>query len=89
MGMAKRIRAAKAPSLANRMKKRSNKSRKLNLGKNPKDSALWDKFKTLKRNYKQINIGLDLNNQNYILDNAEIKEDGEENANLTDIRLLK
>lgn len=89
MGIKKRIRAYKAPNLSNKLKKRSSKSRKLNLMKNPINTELWDKFKTLKRNYKKIDIGLDLNNQNYILDNAEIKEDDEKIATFTDIRLLK
>lgn len=89
MGIKKRIRAYKAPNLSNKLKKRSRKSRKLNLMKDPKNTELWDKFQTLKRNYKRIDIGLDLNNQNYILDNAEIKEEDEKTANFTDIRLLK
>lgn len=89
MGIKKRIRAYKAPNLSNKLKKRSGKSRKLNLMKDPKSTNLWDKFQTLKRNYKKIDIALDLNNQNHILDNAQIQEEDEKLAQFTDIRLLK
>jgi hypothetical protein len=55
---------------------------------NPKGTVLWDKFKTLKRNYKQIDIGLNLNSQNEILDNAKEFKDTDATTGTTDIRYL-
>lgn len=54
----------------------------------PKNTNLWDKFKSLKANYKQIDIGLNLNTQNDILDNAETFKDNNETVGYTDIRYL-
>jgi hypothetical protein len=89
MGVQRRIRAHKAPNLANKLKKRSKKSRKLNLMADPKHTDLWDKFKTLKRNYKQIDIGLNLNEQNHILDNAVPFEDNDRTSGYNNMRMLK
>jgi hypothetical protein len=89
MGIRRRIRAYKAPNLANKLKRRSKKSRKLNLMKNPENTDLWDKFQTLKRNYKSIDIGLNLNSQNEILDTATPFKDNDDTVGYTDIRYLK
>lgn len=89
MGIRRRIRAYKAPNLANKLKRRSKKSRKLNLMKNPQNTDLWNKFQTLKKNYKQIDIGLNLNSQNEILDTATPFKDNDQTIGYTDIKLLK
>jgi hypothetical protein len=89
MGIRKRIRAHRAPNLSNKLKKRSRKSRKLNLMKNPENKDIWNKFQTLKANYKRIDIGLNLNSQNEILDTATPFQHNDATAGYTDIRLLK
>jgi Ribosome biogenesis protein Nop16 len=89
MGVQRRIRAHKAPNLANKLKKRSKKSRKLNLMADPKNTELWDKFQSLKKNYKNINIGLKLNDEKEIIDNATPVEDTEATAGYMNIKMLK
>ena len=89
MGVKRRIRAYKAPNLANKLKKRSRKSRKLNLMENPSDTVLWNKFQTLKTNYKNIDIGLNLNKQPEILDKAVPFKDNDQTLGTTDIRYFK
>ncbi len=89
MGIQRRIRAHKAPNLSNKLKKRSKKSRKLNLMEDPKNTELWDKFQTLKRNYKNIDIGLKLNDEKEIIDSAIPTEDTEATAGYMNIKMLK
>lgn len=74
MGAKRRANAYKAPNLSRRLKRRNKAKRKLNLMKNP-TSEIWDKSKTLRRNYKQIDIALDLNQQPKILENVKSSDE--------------
>lgn len=86
MGAKRRKNAYKAPTLANRIKKRSKANRKLNLMANPV-SEIWDKGKTLRKNYQEINIALDLNQQPKVLE--KIQNEEMDLPELTDMNYFK
>lgn len=86
MGITRRKNAYKAPTLSRRLKRRTKAKRKLNLMENP-TSEIWDKAKTLRRNYKQIDIALNLNQQPKILEN--VKSSGADLPENIDINYFK
>ena len=85
MGVRRRINRYKAPNLARRLKRKSKAKRKLNLMKNP-SSDLWDKFKTLKANYKKIDIALKINETPKVLDNVPVKQVESQETNFAKIK---